>query len=384
MAGCTLSVEPTVPLEDFSEVVATARVCPVRGDATGTPGEVAWTLDIGSESWSTPLVVGDNAYFGANDGVLRAVDADSGEVQWTFETAGAIRSEPLVVDETLFVSSDDGTFSALSLDGELLWASEIGSGNRGDYFFNYGSRAESAGSILVVASGDGVVHALDRETGAERWTFDTLGPIQTNIAIGDGLAFVSSDFGAVYALDLATGTKEWSRSTGPAATTHPAYSNGVLVVGSRSTELLGLDAEDGTILWKQKYGSSWVQSGATIVGDTVYTGSSDIGEVRAYDVLSGDPVWAAKIGGWAWGTPVDCDGTLFTTSMRPARDQPWEFAVHALSAADGSILWQAGTGAGIEWEPDGLAMYGAAASPAVASNTIVVPGLDGVVYGFRR
>jgi outer membrane protein assembly factor BamB len=381
--GCSVVATPS-PGEDFSAFVATDRTCPARGDITGTPGEVVWTVDIGSESWSTPVVVGSTAYFGANDGVLRAMDVDSGDLRWTFETDGAIRSEVLAVDDGLYVSSDDGNFYALTLDGDLLWTAEIGSGDRADYFFNYGSRAESAGSILIVASGDGVVHAVERETGAERWTFDTLGPVQTNIAIGEGLAFVSSDYGTVYALDLATGKKEWARGTGPAATTHPAYSNGVVVAGSRSTELLGLDAADGTILWKQKYGSSWIQSGATVVGATVITGSSDIGEVRARDLASGSPLWATVIGGWAWGTPVECEGTVYTTSMRPARIQPWDVAVHALAATDGSLLWEAGTGAGIEWEPDGLAMYGAAASPAVAPNTILVPGLDGVVYGFRR
>jgi hypothetical protein len=70
--------------------------------------------------------------------------------------------------------------------------------------------------------------------------------------------------------------------------------------------------------------------------------------------------------------------------MRPERVQPWDVAVHALATDGGELRWQAGTGAGIEWEPDGLKMYGAAASPAVAPNTIVVPALDGVVYGFRR
>jgi outer membrane protein assembly factor BamB len=382
--GCSATAQPSAPTEDFSAATATARECPARGEVAGAAGELVWTADIGSESWATPLVVGSTAYIGANDGLFRAIDTDTGAVAWEFETKGAIRSEALLVDDALYVSSDDGSLYALTLQGDLLWTSVIGSGDRSDYFFNYGSRAESAGSILVVGSGDGIVHALERATGVERWTFDTRGPIQTNITIGEGLAFVSSDQGNVYALDLGTGHERWSRSTGDAATTNPAYSDGVLIVGSRSTELMALDAADGAILWKHKYGASWVQSGVTVVGDAAITGSSDIGEVRAYAVATGTRLWSTAIGGWAWGTPVECDGTLYTTSMRPERIQPWDVAVHALAAVDGSVLWQAGTGPAVEWEPDGLKMYGAAASPAVAPNTIVVPGLDGVVYGFRR
>lgn len=384
LTGCGPAATEPAPSE-YAAFTPAARSCPEFGGIiAGDAGALVWTLETGAESWSTPVIARGSAIYGANDGVLRSVNADTGELQWELATDGAIRSEPLLVDETLYVSSDDGSFYAVSLDGELLWSTQIGSGDRGDYFFNYGSRAELARDILVVASGDGVVHALELETGEPRWTFDTHGPVQTNIAIGDGLAYVSSDIGTVYGIDLATGEEVWSRSTGAAATTHPAYSDGIVFVGSRSTKLLALDAATGSVLWEQKYGSSWVQSGATVVDDTVITGSSDIGEVRAYTAEAGFLSWSTKIGGWAWGTPVECNGALYTTSMRPERIQPWDVAVHALSAEDGSLLWQAGAGPALEWQPDGLSMYGVAASPAVAPNTVVVPGLDGVLYGFQR
>ncbi|WP_166868993.1 MULTISPECIES: PQQ-binding-like beta-propeller repeat protein [unclassified Salinibacterium] len=382
LSGCTAPAPAAV--EDFSAALGTLRECVAASDGEATPGTLVWTVDLGSESWSTPVVVGSTAYLGADDGVLRAVNTATGTVEWKFVTEGAIRSEPLHVDDALYVVSDDGFVYAVGLDGKLLWSAEIGANDRAGDFSNYGSRAEAAGSLLVVAGGNGVVHALERSSGEPRWTFDTEGPIQANIAVGGGRAYVASDVGRIFSLDLATGEESWSLSTGLPATTHPAYSDGVVVVGSRSTRLLALDAATGDELWNKQYGTSWVQSGATIVDGVIITGSSDIGEVRAYTIASGEAAWRVTIGGWAWGTPVECDGAVYMTSMRPERMQPWDVAVHALATADGALMWEAGTGEARDWHPDGLAMYGAGASAAVAPGVIVVPGLDGVLYGFQR
>ncbi len=58
--------------------------------------------------------------------------------------------------------------------------------------------------------------------------------------------------------------------------------------------------------------------------------------------------------------------------------------MYAIDGEDGAVLWQVGTGPAIEWVPDGLAVYGAAGSPAVGATIGVVAGLDGVICGFER
>lgn len=73
----------------------------------------ASTVDAGSAISGAPVVAGSTVYFGTEDGLAIAVDADSGEELWRWQTGNFVRSSPAVVERAVFVGSGDGRLYAL-------------------------------------------------------------------------------------------------------------------------------------------------------------------------------------------------------------------------------------------------------------------------------
>lgn len=68
----------------------------------------------------------------------------------------------------------------------------------------------AAGSVLYGSSVDHGVHCLDLDTGRQRWTFTTSGPVRVAPTVVDGLVYFGSDDGVVRAVTLAAGREVWS------------------------------------------------------------------------------------------------------------------------------------------------------------------------------
>ncbi|AMB60164.1 PQQ-binding-like beta-propeller repeat protein [Microterricola viridarii] len=369
----------------------------VRGAASGAeeavgagasevsaPGTLAWASSLGAESWGTPAIAGDLVVVGADDGVLAAFTHSDGEKVWEFDTGGALRSAALVGDDALFITSDSGAVFALDHDGTELWRVETGVGPVRKLWDDFGSRPVLVGDSVVVGTADGRLLALAAADGAERWEYTTGAPMRSDITTGDGRVYAIDRDGVVHAVDSASGAAVWAKPLGGAGTTSPGFSAGVLVVGSRALHVLGLDAATGDELWRSSYGASWVQSGATIVGDRVTIGSSDIGEVRQLDLVTGEAVWVATIGGWPWGIPAQADGVYYASNISTEAMKPWDASLFALDGTDGSVLWSAATGPAVDWAIDGQAMFGISGSPVVTADHVIVAGLDGVLSAFTR
>ncbi|PPL14555.1 hypothetical protein GY24_16015 [Microterricola pindariensis] len=352
--------------------------------AASGPGSLAWASPLGAESWGTPAIAGDLVLAGANNGVLSAFTHADGEKAWEFDTGGQIRSAALVGGDAIYVTSDGGMVFALAVDGSELWRVDTGAGPVRRVWDDFGSRPALLGDALFVGTADGRLLALAASDGSQLWEYATGAPMRSDLTTGDGRVYAIGRDGVVHAVDAASGTAVWAKPLRGDGTTSPGFRDGVLVVGSRALHVLGLDAATGEELWSSSYGASWVQSGATIVGDRVTIGSSDIGEVRQFDLATGAPAWVATIGGWPWGIPAHFDGVYYASNISTEGMQPWEASLFALDGASGDVLWSAATGPAAEWAVDGQSMFGIAGSPVVADDLVIVAGLDGVLSAFRR
>ena len=86
---------------------------------------------------------------------------------------------------------------------------------------NASSQPTLGGGAIYVGGYDGVVYALDRETGCARWMFAAAGPVRTVIVIDHWRAgqrrsaprlYFGDALGKAYALDAATGRLLWRRA----------------------------------------------------------------------------------------------------------------------------------------------------------------------------
>ncbi len=244
-------------------------------------------------------------------------------LKWSFVapyiTAGNIGGEPVVAKGIVYVQSDGAILDypnsirgrCLALDaitGNLKWSTIT-------YNVHCTSAPAVANGIVYVASYwqkssnypynyGGTLYALDTNTGAVKWSFDTGGldgsPLVENgmVYIGDrGLykdgVFVSD--GKVYALDAITGALKWTyaAANGGAFLGSPALANGTIYVLDCSN-LIALDALTGTLKWKVSAGGS-IYSTPVISNNIVYVNNGF--NLKAYDAIIGILKWKYDVGG---------------------------------------------------------------------------------------
>jgi outer membrane protein assembly factor BamB/regulation of enolase protein 1 (concanavalin A-like superfamily) len=146
------------------------------------------------------------------------------------------------------------------------------------------------------ASADTVIPASQAPDLTKLWSYTTGGPIASQPAIVNGVAYVGSWDGYEYALNAATGAVIWKTLTGittgnsacnpPSAGISSAATvlNGVVYVGGGDAYWYALDASTGTVLWRVYTGDNSASGGhynwssPLIVNGYAYIGISSLGD----------------------------------------------------------------------------------------------------------
>jgi outer membrane protein assembly factor BamB len=127
-------------------------------------------------------------------------------------------------------------------------------------------------------------------------------------------------------------------------------------------------------------GSSAESEGTPAGGSLFYFGSSDLRRVALMDVRDGRVLWRTDVLGWAWPRPVADKDLLFVSTVGA---EPYQMrhlgGLTAIDRATGKIVWRWAMAAA-----PGVWSYGFFAPPAVDDDRIIVGGLDGSLYAFRR
>ncbi|MGF1578468.1 MAG: PQQ-binding-like beta-propeller repeat protein [Gemmataceae bacterium] len=115
----------------------------------------------------------------------------------------------------------------------------------------------AAAQTIAGGNGNGMVCAIDRETGEVVWQFDDEGgmkPVYSSpwlangkLYIGEGLHF--SPRCKLYCLDAETGEKVWDFPTESQVESSPCVVDGVVYFGAGNEGVYALDAKSGKMLW---------------------------------------------------------------------------------------------------------------------------------------
>ena len=164
--------------------------------------------------------------------------------------------------------------------------------------------------MLLIGSCNGFFRALEKDTGKERWGYDTKqdgGPAEFH---GDPLlageiVVVGSDqrkpggAGYLYAFDWATGKPRWKYPAGPGVMTDIQRIGSNIYAVTLNDELVSLDLETGDANWKFATGESnldfLANSSPAVEGDRVFFGGRG-GAVYALDAYSGQVLWKQEMG----------------------------------------------------------------------------------------
>lgn len=85
-------------------------------------GRQLWEAPAGDYVHSGACLTGDRIFFGANDGIVRALERGSGQLLWKYYTRGPIKSDLVCDGQRLLVAGGDGVLYCLEVGGgNLLW-----------------------------------------------------------------------------------------------------------------------------------------------------------------------------------------------------------------------------------------------------------------------
>jgi outer membrane protein assembly factor BamB len=236
-----------------------------------------YEFNINSSIESVPALA-CGAIFAGNLNRLVALDPTSGDQYWRADVGSHQRTALALRDETVYIAQT-GHSALEARTGTVRWHAGGGDtlavGDDGVY-------------TTQNINGTGGIFAHDLN-GEERWHLP-LGKIVGSTSVLNGRVWVGDNDGMVYAIDAETGETEWSRSPTGVGKIHSgvAVSGEDLIVPAGHGEVtVALDVATGETMWTAEtgmvtsrpvVGEDWVGVGRTNTGVTIYDRST--GEER--------------------------------------------------------------------------------------------------------
>jgi len=134
------------------------------------------------------------------------------------------------------------TNTELSENPQLLWAFQAGD--------MIESTATVADGIVYVGALDGLLYAIDAQTGENRWTYQATGAIKASPSIHNGVIYLGDSEGIFHAIDISTQATKWEFRAEGEIISSANFSGDRVLFGSYDGFLYCLNRENGELIWK--------------------------------------------------------------------------------------------------------------------------------------
>ena len=346
-------------------------------------GALRWTFVAGDRVVSSAAVAGGRVFFGCDDALVYALDAATGKLVWRFAMDAQVEATPLVDQAGVVYAASNGTqMTAIdSRTGKQIWSTTT----------RFGYLASPALGDGLIYDGDtgGAFRAFNSHTGAITWETHGANPqafVGSPLVLGRQV-LAADNAGTVFVWDAASGRVQQQIPLGSAVTASPAWTGEAVLLADNKGELLALQSstvQRGLWLspvWQHQFinpnsqnaipnslfaqpvargdqlvvvvqsGQMWsidsktgaasrlgdlgdgVLGNLALVGDTVYA-STQRGNVVAYNLPQGKPLWSTALGGFTRFGPTVGGQQVFVSTITTS-----ESIVSALDAATGKVQW---------------------------------------------
>lgn len=224
----------------------------------------------GAQFYSLPIVVDDETMLvAANSGSLLRVDSVLVDVTRTIPLDDKVVANVLVVEDIVYVPYQNGGLSARSIvDYRELWRFHTEQG--------IWAAPLLAADMIIVASIDHHVYALDRSTGQEIWSVDLGGSVASTPLLANDRLYVGSFNKSFFEISLdgailsSYETENWVWGT-------PAIDEyGIIYLADLSGYVHALDSGRSLqALWSNSIAERGIRSGPLVYGDRVIAASRD-------------------------------------------------------------------------------------------------------------
>jgi outer membrane protein assembly factor BamB len=234
-------------------------------------------------------------------GIANTSLSDTLELLWELPTKDGVQSTAAIADGRVYIGTTEGFLLCLDLrDGQELWRHRsIESTDPDDFAPGFMAPVTLSATAVFAGDEDGVLHAVDRETGKPLWKVPTEGLIKGGAALlPDGRVMIGSHGGHLYGLNVATGEKVWDVPTqGPVNGTQALTGQYTFVTGCDKPVLRVVDVAAGsqhaevTMTDPRDARNVFLLIASPAVdGDVLYFGT-DGGEVVAFDWKKQEFLW---------------------------------------------------------------------------------------------
>ena len=226
---------------------------------------------------------------------------------------------------------------------EKQWSRSIGEG-QGETWNQLELAAE--GDTLFAADVEGLVVAMNRESGTVLWEQELDKPVSGGVGAAYGLVLVGTLKGEVIALDSVNGEVKWRARVGSEVLAAPVSNGDVVVVQTQDDHVVALDAASGERRWSYESTPAVLTlrgTGAPVVTNRLVVAGLSSGKVIALDAQRGIPVWEQRVavpqGRSELERMVDIDGGLLL-SAGTLYVVTYQGQLAALDLQSGRPLWQ--------------------------------------------
>jgi len=252
---------------------------------TGMPLASSWP---GVTSESDMIYVSFNSF-------VHAVNGD-GTVAWVYPAEAdrnrVFYAAPAVMGDQVFVGDFKNVFYSLNRQtGAENWTFTEAK----DRYIGKPLAVESQGLVLA-PNADHNLYALNG-SGQLQWKFTTGDPIWAQPVTDGDRAYAASMDGYLYAIDLNGGSQIWSTNLEAAVVYSLAISeDGTHVyAGTLGNEMVSVDAQTGTVAWRHATESGvW---GRAVLYDDLLIFGDEAGKVYALNAADGEQRWSVDAGG---------------------------------------------------------------------------------------
>ncbi|KIH75582.1 Outer membrane protein assembly factor BamB, contains PQQ-like beta-propeller repeat [Geoalkalibacter ferrihydriticus] len=303
-----------------------------------------------------PLPVGGPVLAASWDGTLSAFD-DRGRRVWRRQL-GEVIDAPLAADaQAVFGQTWGREVFALSLrDGRLLWRFVYEPSPADDH--RQGG-VVLLDDLLLVPAWNGTLHALDKKSGAPRWSFDAGDALRAAPTVHDGYIYLADTAGRISALHR-DGRLHWQLSLEEPLLSAPALTPQGLVVLGRAGTLTALSFA-GEILWQRALDETCFYAAPVFVDATLVVATAGGGLWRLS--ADGQVIWRSTLSGPSYATPLVHQGRIFVG------DNNGNLEVFNLDSGESLARW-----------PVGEAIQGA---PAALGQQVLFGARDGALHVLR-
>lgn len=150
-------------------------------------GDTIWRFPTNHVVPASPEILRGQLVCGSNDGNLYSLDPHTGRLNWILKDVGEIKGRCAVLQDTILASSENGLMYGISLDGQILWTTRMGTKTYHQFIQVCHERG-----LAYTTNINGVVAAIDAY-GNLRWTRTVRGGGHWNLLLrGDELLSITN------------------------------------------------------------------------------------------------------------------------------------------------------------------------------------------------